>query len=336
MSTLKTLNIETPILNDQDYVLLDDGRILSVHGTQVVRESDPIVGEIAFIPDRLGTYQVNGTTYSKPYFVANGTRKLSTDGRTTANPLPAHLGYLLSYKSTVTKERIIKIWRTEEMLATGLAGNNGSTIRAVIEEAKALIPALRECRIGLTGSGGLACQNGGRVLHDVDLTIHALTDEGSAAVTEQLQRLLTARPEYRIYEYGKDWRLRYRTPSGILCPFISSAASESVVGALPWTGGELHGAEMLDVNGVVVDATRSAHTPVQLIIRSMDNTKSLYYLYCYDLRARAEFAVGERGRFKGMGLRSTIATEAGGCTPLLVAEASHMINLTPPWQGYRQ
>lgn len=316
------------MLSDQDYCLLEDGRILSLHGKD--QSDEYLLGEVAFVPEIGGEYQFFGRRYVKPY-QDYGQGRRATDRGTIRDPealmcLP--ISELFVNKSVVNPQRVQEHFRAEDLLAKSLCGPNSEVILDLIFwlEDQVLGHSLGEqLTYGLTGSLALAGASAVKNPHDIDLVIRGGFPQVQQ-VTEGLQNASERDLNLRVFEYGKSWRMRLRTPHGLLCPFLSVSDGPSPLGN--FLVKELVD-EDFEVVGTVVDASQGALTPSVLLVESGE---CVLLVVNPDLRCRGDFRDGDRGRFRG----TRVLAEWGGHEHevLVISDGRRAKNTTPPWPRY--
>lgn len=316
------------MLSDQDYCLLEDGRILSLHGSD--QSEEYLFGEVAFVPDVGGEYEFFGQRYVKPY-QDHGQGRRATNRGTIRDPealMRLPVGELFVNKSVVNPQRVQEHFRSEDLLARSLSGQNSRMILNMINwlENEVLGPGLREdLTYGLTGSLALAGSSKVKNPHDIDLVIRAGLPQVQR-ITERLQDASERDVNLRVFEYGKSWRMRLRTPFGLLCPFLS------VTGGLYPLGNFAFKAlvdDDFEIVGTVVDASKGGLTPSLLFVEAGD---TVILAVDPDLRCRGDFRDGDRGQFRG----TRVLAEWGGDEHdvLVISDSRRVRNATPPWPQY--
>jgi hypothetical protein len=322
-------------VSDQDYLVLIDSRIISVHGWN--HPPGFAVGEIAFVPDKDGDRVFLGRRYRKAY-TENGSGMPEANRRTirARTGLFYDTAQLFSTKSIVDMDDVAV--HIDASAASSIAEHRAAATQMhdVLSETEIITEGgTGRIHIGLTGSLrlGAASRSGNTRAHDVDIVFTGdLVD--IADMTRRISSGVAAHPELRLYEHGKGWRIRARTRAGILCPFFGYDDPRS---------SPIYGLRMVrtvrervTVRGIVVDDTHNAYLPTHLTIRPIEASCILPPAVCQGLsviishlRARGDFFRGDRGMFTGDLIELTFDSHEQ--LALSVLDGNESVLLTPPW-----
>ena len=305
-----------------EYIQLTDGSLLSVH--TIFGDRDVIVGDIAFMPSRLGGYSYREGTFAKPYIDEGLGRRVTAPGvvriRSALQRLP--IAQYFPMKSVVTTDEISRVITGPEMSERLQASGFFSRFQMVAEWALTQAGFAKDnFLIYPTGSAGLGSPT---EPHDYDVVLRG-SRNSLASLVSSLQALTLERPQIRLFEYRRSWRLRLLTPHGIFCPFFASNdADES---EFSWmNNGNFVGERDVELRGVVIDSLSSALTPSVFDVTSLDGEE--IRVVDFDMRSRGDLACGELGLFRG-----TLVLAAD--RKLLFPHASvGLTNLNPPWDAF--
>lgn len=323
---------------DQDYLLLQDGRVMAVHGHN--HPPGHAVGEVAFVPDKDGPFKFFDYSYRKAY-VADGrglSERLRDQVRTETGTFFDH-AHPFACKSIVALNEVeLHLSATLGMTAAlGSASALGDYARGMITEIRSMIAPHHVDHLGLTGSLRLmvddpACKK----FHDFDVVFES-NPRTNFQIYQSLAEQAEQYPQSRVYEHGKGWRMRLWTPTGLLCPFFRydhpSAAPLTVVNKMVNSG------TTITVTGSVIDNTHGIYLPTWLVIRPEDHAGQLpvdlrdrLIVMISHMRDRGDFAVGDRGTFSGELVHVT--TPDSHFFVLSVVDGDDSRLETPPWLPY--
>jgi predicted nucleotidyltransferase len=323
-------------VRDQDYVMIDDGSILAVQGD--LHPTDFIVGELAFVPDAGGSRPLRGARFSKAYAPhGRGLPEAARPRLRAPGDSVVHRADIYKHKSIVRRSQVIEHipslpWPDRATVAPA-AGEYMAAVRTVVEEWFA--GDLTGIAWGLTGAVRLSTEEEA-VLHDLDVVFRA--DPGDIRrLVGSISRVAERDPSRRVREHGKEWRIRLRTPAGMLCaffgyrdprdtPLATLEAMETV-------------ADEVTVSGRIIDDLHNAVLPTLVIIEPEESDipisgaagRALPVIISH-MRGRGEFFLGDRATFTGALV--DVSDGTGTYRALSVVDGTSANLTTPPWPGY--
>ncbi|MGW2308711.1 hypothetical protein [Actinomadura luteofluorescens] len=294
------------LIQDQDYVLLKDGRLLTVHGD--CHPPGHLVGEISFVPCVNGDYTFFRTGYRKAY--VTGGRGMAERDRERAR---WETGTCFDHAHPFSTKSLVPLTEVERHLSAAVDPRSetvpGSFLHRYTEahmrELRHLLgDALLDAPLGLTGSARLLLQECSvRSLHDFDILFIG-GPETVRTIARRLAAYGKARPEARLREHGKGWRIRLRTGAGILCPFFRyPEPSDSPLAGLTSVQTMIRD---VTVRGRVIDDLHGAYLPTLIKVSPewaseplpVEASQHLLVLISH-MRHRGDFLPGDRGTFTG-------------------------------------
>ena len=333
-----------PIVQDQDYLVLDDGRIATVHGWH--HPPDHVVAELTFAPDPAGSFELSTGRYSKAY-LSDG-RAVPDLQRPRIRDLdePRLFGYG-QVKSIISTSRIVNVLRCGDWpleRAISHRSNHRRYIEATWQSVLRLLgPEIEAVSACLTGSLMLQLAMPARVPpnpsldqrdpHDLDVVF-----TGSVNAINRLARRMMdvakSEPDRRVYEHGKGWTIRLQTDRGMLCSFFRYAVTDEIPR-------QIAHARLVEAGFAaeleVTDIDHGLFTPslLRTVSRAPDlvGGRPLVVLISH-LRSRGDFSEGSRGWFRGDLLDAATGEHASGDLVLSVFDGDSSIPLDPPWEGY--
>lgn len=321
---------------DQDYVLLRDGRILAVHGH--CHPPDHLVGELAFVPSVAGEYGFFGTRYRKAY-VAGG-RGMSEREREHIRFLT---GTCFDHAHPFSAKSIVPRSHVELHLSAAVDPRTEATPGSFLDRyaeanvaalARILGNAMPTTPLGLTGSARLLLKDDSvESMHDYDVLITG-GPESVGPIAQRLSAYGQDHEEARLHEHGKGWRIRLRTSAGILCPFFRYASpADAPLAGLTAAQTVL---QAVTVTGRVVEDAHGAYLPTLLTIAPERTSASLpgevarqLPVLISHMRDRGDFLVGDRGTFTGR--LCHLSVTRGDLLALSVVDGSDSSLDTPLW-----
>lgn len=309
---------------DQDYCILANGDVFSVHGD--IQRGGILVGEMAYVIDDGGPYVIRGRRYRKPYLDVGSGHIVDNNGHVQTTDSPSHdFRRFFDNKSTIEVARVVEHLSTADLLEHALNGEHANELGKIIANMQAMLPLPTSVNVALTGSLGVVDYGTMPSPHDFDITLRMTNVIELENVVSHLQSIPTKTSKYRLWEYGKYWRIRILTDCGILCPFFSvNEGNSRLIDASD------DSQAVVSYVGMVINASRTATLPIELVIRLDDGSDDLIIL-SYDLRLRGEFALGDRGWFRGVvrELRGDLVGRS-----LFLQNATDCGLLNDPWIGY--
>ncbi|MGW7366441.1 hypothetical protein ACWGI8_24150 [Streptomyces sp. NPDC054841] len=327
------------LIQDQDYVLLKDGRVLAVHGH--CHPPDHVVGELAFVPASGGDYTFFGSRYRKAY-VTEG-RGMSERERERVR---VETGTCFDHAHPFAAKSLVPLGHIDLHLSASVDPRTeaapGSFLQryagAHLDELGRLLgDDMPSATIGITGSARLLLQDRSvRSMHDFDVLFTG-RPEPHRLIARRLSAHGEVNEEARLHEHGKGWRIRLRTRAGILCPFFRyEDPSDAPLAGLTGVRTLLRD---VTVSGRVVEDAHGVYLPTLLAIAPervsvplpAEVATRLPVLVSH-MRDRGDFFLGDRGTFTGELCHLT--TRRGDFIGLSVIDGSDSRLDTPPWQPY--
>ncbi|MFC0681651.1 hypothetical protein ACFFGH_27795 [Lysobacter korlensis] len=317
-------DVPVELLHVYDYAVLSDGALLAVHAAT---ESGHLIGDLAYLPDTRGRYLIDGRRYSRVH------------GRSQPHPFrrdvlaaSAPLGWqLIAAKSIVATADAVATANCHDMLSRRLDGPLARRVQGLLDWiSNHVVPDGSSVRFGLTGSVGLVderCESLAEP-HDFDIVIEAPV-ETIDRVVQSAGLLVTTSPPLRVHEYGKGWRIRIRSPLGLICLFFRTPAP--LLDVMDWDR-QPDRATSVTCHGLVLDVTRASLTPcvVEIDDRSLGRTTVVFP----GLRLRGDASVGDELTADGVlyefeqGPRKSVLRR-------VIVENDVRAYVTPqPWPGY--
>lgn len=313
---------------DQQYCILDDGSILTVHG--YTHPPGLVVGELSYLPDASGPHLLLGMNYRKAY--QRHGRGLPELKRPRVR---AHTGMFFDCAHPFLAKSIVPIGRIDAVY-THTSVNDVGAVK--LDRARAMARRFLgrladHFDIGLTGSHALSTANDLPVeLHDLDVVLRGTTHDAADAVAVLQERSERQEVE-RLWEHGKGWRIRLRTPTGIFCPFfVYREALESPLAALRSISDV---AQSVTVKAVVVDNMHGGFLPTWVRCEVVESTNPVVQLgsqlpvLISHMRSRGDFAKGDTAMFHGAVI--DIDTGTTRVRALSVIDGNESRLLTPTW-----
>lgn len=329
-------------VQDQDYVILKDGTIATVHGWY--HPAGHVVAELAFVRDARGSLELSAGRYRKAY-LRDGLAVPDIERLRIRDVEDPHLFGYTQVKSVLATDRIERVvrcadWPVDESAKATL---HADYIRETWRSTKDLLGAdIEELEPCLTGSLVLQSAlppthppNGSPVTadpHDLDVIF-----TGSVRVLDELLDRMSAvtlkQPERRLFEHGKGWQIRLKTDRGVLCSFFRYKDAAEVPSPLSnivlLKPGFVAECEITDSShGLFTPSYLRAHvtSPSHLGDRTL-------LIAISHLRSRGDFRRGSTGVFRG-DLLEAKSSEGESVLLLSVFDGDSSLSLKPPWEPY--